>query len=154
KGLYKSIGGDGGVFAKLGLDPERLKNLPLVEQFAQIADKLAGVREGADRGALALEILGKSGLALLPLMKDGSEGLRQLTADAARVGAVLAPEQAAELERVGDLIARAWTAGKFAVMSVASAILPSEKAFERISDAVVDGAAAVRQFVEENKDLV
>lgn len=155
KNLFKSVRSNEGAeaFAAIGIDPNALGGKPLLDQISMIAEGLSNIREGGDRGALALKVFGKSGLQLLPLMKDGAAGIRALVDGAGRVGAVITGEQAAAAERIGDLISRAWTSAKHAIMSVGAALIPHEATLSRISDAIVDGSAALKEWIENNRGL-
>lgn len=51
---------------------------PLEEIVADVADGFAALPDGAQKSALALQLLGETGARLLPLFNQGSEGLRQL----------------------------------------------------------------------------
>lgn len=68
----------------LGLNFEAFKQLSPVERIDAISKSLAGFEDGAEKTAIAVAILGKSGAELLPFLNDLSEeGERQvrLTAD-------------------------------------------------------------------------
>ena len=71
--------GEGGkeqaeAFGKLGLNLERLKDLTPTEQLQAVAGALQGVGNDSDRSAIAMQLLGRSGGELLPLLRAmGSE---------------------------------------------------------------------------------
>jgi hypothetical protein len=141
-------------FKILGLDAGELLKLPLDEQLMAIADGLNELADPADRSALAMDIFGKSGRNLLPLMKNGAKGIRELMEEAKKVGKVVSGEDAANAERVGDAINRAWTAVKTTFLAVGAALLPQVDRIEQLSSAVVDGVKIARDFINENRELV
>jgi len=66
--------GEGGkeqseAFGKLGLNLERLKDLTPTEQLQAVARALQGVGNDSDRSAIAMQLLGRSGGELLPLLR-------------------------------------------------------------------------------------
>src|SRR5207237_488386 len=67
-----------GKLAHLGLTISDLKDLAPDQQFESIADRIAAIPDPTQRAAAAMEIFGKSGTALLPLMEKGAAGIRAL----------------------------------------------------------------------------
>ena len=66
--------GEGGkeqaeAFTKLGLNLSELKNLTPTEQLQAVAKALQGVGNDSDRSAIAMQLLGRSGGELLPLLR-------------------------------------------------------------------------------------
>jgi hypothetical protein len=72
----------------------------------QIADALNGVTNPADRARIALDIFGRSGLAMTNITKEGSAGLRALMADAEALGLTVDREMAAKVEAANDAVTR------------------------------------------------
>ena len=56
-------------FAKLGLNIEQLKNQTPTEQLQSVAQALSRVSTDSDRTALAMQLLGRSGGELIPLLR-------------------------------------------------------------------------------------
>ena len=54
-----------------------------------VADKFTGMQDGATKTALAMEIFGKSGAEMVPLLNGGAEGISQMTAMAEKLGLVI-----------------------------------------------------------------
>lgn len=107
KGIRKAqqgISAGSAVFEELGLSIESLQAMSPEEQFAAIADKLATIENPGERAAKAMEVFGKSGANLLPLLSTGSKGIEELTKQAAANGAVMSGEQAQSAAALGDAI--------------------------------------------------
>lgn len=65
-------------------------NLKTTDQLLlDVADKFAGYEDGAQKAALAQELFGKSGAAMLPLLNMGAAGIAELTTQAERFGLVI-----------------------------------------------------------------
>lgn len=70
----------------------------------ELADKFSGLEDGAGKTALAIEIFGKSGAEMVPLLNSGSAGIAELTAMAARLGLVIEDETAAQAGQFNDTL--------------------------------------------------
>ena len=87
---------------KTSLDALELLNLSLAdfeglkpeEQFLKFADALSKVEDDSRRAALAQDIFGRSGTELLPLFRQGEEGLAALSDQAERLGIVYSEDAA------------------------------------------------------------
>jgi len=91
---------------QLGLSAENLKNLAPEDQFAAIADGLKNVGAQADKARIAQDVFGRSGGALLPTLKLGSQGLRDLAEDAKALGLTFSAGEAAKVEEFNDQVTR------------------------------------------------
>jgi phage-related protein len=63
--------------------------LPMSELLPKVADKFKTMPDGAEKTALAVQLFGKSGTAMLPFLNQGSAGIQGLTDKAAALGLVL-----------------------------------------------------------------
>jgi len=94
--LTKNLGDAamGGTSAKksldeLGLSGSELSTIPLDQALSKIADKLTAVENPAQRATLATDLFGKSGLAMVNMLADGSAGLEAMAAEAQSLGVVI-----------------------------------------------------------------
>ncbi len=90
----KSTAKDTNAFKRLGLSLEELKKLKPDERFWQIAEALAEVKDEGERSALAVDIFGKSGTDLIPILDAGQEGLQAMKDKARELGVVMSQESA------------------------------------------------------------
>lgn len=90
--------------AELGLNADRLNNLKPEQQMGVIADALKTVGNDADKARLAYTIFGKAGVSLLPMLADGSGGLRRMAKEAESLGIVFSSEQVGNVEAFGDAL--------------------------------------------------
>jgi hypothetical protein len=89
--------------------------------IADVAEAFSTYRDGAEKAALATELFGKSGTALIPLLNAGREGLRRMGEDAA----VVTPEMARQAASFNDQL-RVLKERIFAVgLEVARQVLPN-----------------------------
>lgn len=90
-----------------------------------LADRFKGLPDGAQKSALAIELFGKSGAKLLPFLSSGSDGIRELTAQAERLGLVISGEQAAAAEQFNDNLDVLAAVSRGAGNAMAAELLPS-----------------------------
>ncbi len=102
-------GGDSGgkaasTFAALGISATdaagQLKNTEAV--MIEVADRFAGMQDGAAKTAMAVNLFGKAGADLIPMLNLGSAELEKLAQEARTLGLVLDNETAAGIEALGD----------------------------------------------------
>ncbi len=153
KFLQKNLVLNADAFKQFGMNADDLKGKDLPDQFDAIAESLQGMNAEQKKAAITT-LLGKGGDRLLPLFKDGAEGLRALRKEAEEVGAVVGGENARKAERAGDAISRSWTAVRNTFRSIGAALLPEIDNIEYLSATVVQGAKIVRSFVQENRQIV
>ncbi|MHB1400676.1 MAG: phage tail tape measure protein [Trichloromonadaceae bacterium] len=72
----------------------------------QIADRFAKMPDGPQKTAAAMDLFGKSGKDLIPLLNGGSAGLAQMRDEAQRLGLTFDTNTAKAAERVNDNMAR------------------------------------------------
>lgn len=114
-------------FARLGISiTDAGGNLKTNSQlFGEVADKFQAMPDGIQKSALAMELFGRSGARLIPLLNGGSAGLAELRAEAEKLGVVLYSEQAAAAEAFNDNLTRLGEAGKGAGNQLAGELLPT-----------------------------
>lgn len=104
KKMQVEISKDADVFRDLGLSMADLKALDPDRQFELIADKIAGIRDPADRARAAVEAFGKAGTDLLPMFSNGAAGIRAAREEAVRLGHSMSGEAVKALQQGDDAI--------------------------------------------------
>lgn len=79
---------------------------PTDQVLGDVAEKFSTFKDGADKTALAMNLFGKSGAQMIPLLNEGKEGISELTAEAKRLGITMTTEQAEAAERYKDNLER------------------------------------------------
>lgn len=73
------------------------------DALTDISDKLKNATTGAERAGIVNEAFGaKLGAKLIPFLKDGSEGIARLIAEAEKLGVILSDETIQQTEAFGD----------------------------------------------------
>jgi hypothetical protein len=115
------------------------------------ADQIAAIADPAKQTAMAIEIFGKSGASLLPMLKGGSDGIRKLNAEAARMGVVMSGTDAAAAAELGDGIDKLTIAMSALWNRIGSALAPL---LIRLAEIITDVVVNVSAFVSENRELL
>lgn len=89
---------------EMGLSAQALASMTPGEQMNHFADALQSVENHGDRVRLAMKLFDSQGVALVNMLKDGSEGLRQYGEDARRTGYILSDEAARDAEVFQDTL--------------------------------------------------
>lgn len=79
---------------------------PVRDVLLDVATKFQGMEDGAGKAALAMEIFGKGGTAMIPMLNQGAEGISKLEAEADRLGATMSNEGAQAAADYGDAMDR------------------------------------------------
>jgi lambda family phage tail tape measure protein len=118
-------------FAALGLSVTdangNLKSSDTV--LSEIADKFAGYRDGAEKTALAVNIFGRAGAQLIPLLNSGADGIAELEAEAKRLGITLDTQTAQAAEAFNDSLTKLNATWEGFRNRVAAAALPALNGF-------------------------
>lgn len=90
--LQKAQSGAGPAYQALkalGLSAKELSSVTLDQQLNKIANAFAKFGDGPNKTAIAIELLGRAGAQMIPVLDQGSEGLEKLRGSADNTGAVL-----------------------------------------------------------------
>lgn len=109
-----------------------------------IADRFAAMPDGAAKTAAAMDLMGKSGAGMIPMLNGGAAALGATMAEADKFGQVFSAEMGANAEAFNDNITRLQGAVGMLVAKLATALLPHLAAF---TDWLVANAPAITAFV-------
>lgn len=95
------------------------------EVFGDVIDALGAISNETERDAIAMTIFGRSARDLNPLIKAGSDGLRELTQEAHNVGYVMGEEALDALGAVDDQLQRMNRSGEALKNQIAVGMAPA-----------------------------
>src|SRR5262249_17363417 len=75
---------------------------PMNDVLLDVADKFKTMPDGATKSALAMDIFGRSGLAMIPMLDEGSAGIKAMGDQAQRLGIVFTGEAAKGADEFND----------------------------------------------------
>lgn len=88
-----------GAMRRLNISVAEFKNLKPEDQFAKVADAIGEIEDPAERVRTAMDLMGKSGAELLPVLTKGFNDAREA---ARSLGVVLDEETVDALDTMGD----------------------------------------------------
>jgi hypothetical protein len=142
----RGVGEAGKPFATLGIRIRdaggHLKSGDVI--LTQLSDKFAAMPDGVKKTALAVEIFGRSGEDLIPLLNKGSKSIGEFRKEAHDLGLVFTSEEIASAKDFNLNVNRLIATFTGIRNIVGNAIIPI------IKDVVVE----LQHFVEANKDLI
>jgi len=93
--------------------------------FLDIADRFGRMEDGATKSTLAMQLFGKAGAELIPLLNSGRDGLKQMADESDRVGFTLTGRTTAAAEAFNDTLTRLQLATDGVVNKIMVAALPA-----------------------------
>ena len=138
-------------FSQLGISLEELNQLSPDQQMLLIGDALASIPDPADRAAAAMKIFGKGGTALLPMLSEGSARIKEMQAEAERLGVVMSTEDANAADEFNDSLARLSSVAKGGANAIGAALAP---AMTQLANTLSEVVGRAVRFVRENQGLV
>ena len=97
--------------------------------LGEIADKFAGMEDGAGKTALAVRLFGRAGADMIPLLNQGSKGLAEMKDEAERLGVIVGGDLARKSEEFNDNLTRLGEAANAFKIAIANAALPALNEF-------------------------
>jgi hypothetical protein len=86
----------------IGLTLADLKGLNPEEQFKKMTAAVAEFSDPTRKAALAQELFGKQGVALIPILEDGAAGMQAMIDKAHEMGAIMADENVLAADKFND----------------------------------------------------
>ncbi len=109
-----------------------------------VADRFAAMDNPTEKAALAMDLFGRSGVAMVPLLNRGGAGIEDLRIQAHELGLVMSEEMVAAGDEVGDNL----NALQFALGGLRNAVAgPLMKDIAALSTAFIAWYRANRQLV-------
>ncbi len=118
--------------------------------FEDVAEIFHNTEDGAAKTALAVELFGKSGAALIPMLNDGKSGLQAFYAEAKRMGLVLSAEAIGKGDAFSDQLEQIGQQVKGVKLQLGTALIPALSAAAEKIAAVID---KITRWVQENPEL-
>jgi len=139
-------------FDRIGLSAEDLLGLSPEEQFWAVAQALADVDDQAIRTATAMDLFGRSGTNLFPLLEEGADGIAALRDRAREMGIVFDEEAAANAEKLNDAVTDVKASLDGLKYTIAEELAPIM--IDWIQNTIIPAIQELRNFLKENDNLV
>lgn len=97
---------------------------PTEQVLLDLAEKFSAMPDGADKAALAVKLFGKEGLAIVPFLNQGREGITALMEEAQRLGLVMSEDVARASEVFNDNLTRLSAIFEGVQRQIGAAVIP------------------------------
>lgn len=132
--------------AALGVTAKQLQDLPIQGQLELLADRFSRIKDGIDKDAIAIALLGRAGAQMIPVFNQGAEALHEFQEMAERSGAAMSGDQIAAAHALHEGITELGMAFRGAGNTVMTLFQPALSGLVRIiTDLVENFTKALRQ---------
>ena len=104
------------------------------EILSDVADRFASMPDGIQKTALAVDLFGRGGAQLIPLLNAGKSGLAGMAEEARKLGVVIGEEAARRSEKFNDNMRALRESAKGVGMAIVNDLTPS---LLRVTDAML-----------------
>lgn len=136
--LAKNIAEGDPLLAKLGVTSRNVDGA-----MAQLADVFAALPDGAEKTAIAMKLMGKSGADMIPMLNGGGDALRRMIEEGQRLNPIT-KEMAENADRFNDEMA------KLKITTEAASV----KLGGTLAKAFNDATEAYKKFRQEHSSFV
>ncbi len=136
---------------RLGLSMGALLALSPENQFKAIADGIARIDDPTLRAAAAMDLFGKSGTRLIPMIEGGAAGLEAFQRQARDFALTLTTLDAVAASKLDDTLNLLSSTLKALVRSVGAAVAP---VFTEVAQRIAQATAGTAKWVSQNRQLI
>lgn len=141
----------GEVFSSLGIDIGQLSKLSPDEQFKRIATAVSQIEDPALRTATAMEIFGKTGTLLLPMLMTGAAGIERFQEQARQLGLTMSTEDAQAAAAFGDVMDALWKVLRQTSFAIGAALAPL---LSQLAQSMTRVAVRTLNWIKDNRSLI
>ncbi len=134
----------------LGIKLEDIAGLKPEDQFWKIAFALAEVEDPSIKAALAMDLFGRSGTSLLPILDEGKEGLAKMKQEAKELNIVFSEDAAEAAEKFQDAKTKIGKALAGLSAEIIEDLVPS---LTKLFDKLVGIIERIKDWAAENPNL-
>lgn len=103
--------------------------------MTEVAGRFGAMEDGAAKTSLAMQLFGRAGAEMIPMLNGGADGLREMMHEAENLGIVIDTKTAKAAEAFNDNLTRLGRAKDGLILKVTAALLPT---LELLSDKFID----------------
>jgi len=133
---------------RLGISGEHLKQMGTYDKLVTLADSFAGVENKGVRAQMAVDLFGRRGLAILPVLEQGGGRLREMRAQMEEFGISADPEQFMDFQNRMEQLNMSFMGLR---TTLAQAILPTVIELVQWTQRIT---IRIKDWVAENKPLI
>ena len=133
-GVVKPNGEAAASFATLGISMEDIKGASPEQVLLKVADAFSKFDDDATKTTVAVNLFGKAGADLIPLLNQGSAGINKTTEEARKLGLVVSTETAKGAEEFNDALKKVGSVIPGIANQILRDLAPALKAFTNAVD--------------------
>lgn len=122
-----------------------------IDDMKRLADEIAGMSSPAEQTARSIEVFGRGGTKLLPMLKGGSAAIHEMMEKARRLGLVISQNDVEAAEEFGDKIAVLQQQTQMLEVAIGSALIPT---LTELIEPLMEIGGQIVEFIRNNKALV
>jgi len=150
--MYEAAGGgkeQAAIFKALGIELRTASGAlrGSDEVLGDVADAFAGFNDGPEKAALAVKIFGKAGADMIPLLNQGSAGIRDLREEAQQLGATIGEDAARNFATFNDNLRKLQLYSEGAKTTLASELVPTLNTLAEAFLQTREGGAGFADFL-------
>lgn len=138
-------------FSDLGVSVESLASMSPDEQFRTMAEAISQIQDPAERTSAAMDVFGKAGVELLPMLASGKAGLKEMEDRARELGLQMGGESVQNAAKLGDNFDDLTEQGKMMAYEVGASLAP---ALIGATESIKAIAKAGITWLRENRGVV
>jgi len=135
----------------LGVSVEQFKRAKPEERFKLLAEAISQVKDPSLRAGIALNVFGRSGRELLPMLEGGRASIEELQEEARRLGITMTDEDATSAAALTDALNRLKRQLKAIVVQIGAALAP---VLTELQQNIAPIITSVINWVKENRTLI
>ena len=136
----------------LGLSVEDLMALSPEEQFYEIVEAIANIEDPTIRAATAVDIFGRSGTDLLPMLAGGAAGLAKMRGEAHEYGRIISEEAAVKSNDFMDALVKLKESFGKITDAIATSLMPI--LIDLMNNKIVPLITKIADWIKAHKELV
>lgn len=139
------------IFSKLGYTLEDIKGKNTVEVFKMIQERLRGMKDGAEKTRVEMELFGRTGYQMHAMLNMSAEQMDKVAERAKAMGLIIDDETAAKSAKLNRELKDLENTGKRLAVSIGHELVP---VFNDYAKGVLDVAKEFETMTAEQKEAI
>ena len=139
------------IFSKLGYTLEQIQGKNTVEVFKMIQERLRGMKDGAEKTRVEMELFGRTGYQMHAMLNMSAEQMDKVAERAKAMGLIIDDETAAKSAELNRELKDLENTGKRLAVSIGHELVP---VFNDYANGVLDVAKEFESMTAEQKEAI
>lgn len=139
------------IFSKLGYTLEQIQGKNTVEVFKMIQERLRGMKDGAEKTRVEMELFGRTGYQMHAMLNMSAEQMDKVAERAKAMGLIIDDETAAKSAKLNRELKDLENTGKRLAVSIGHELVP---VFNDYAKEVLDVAKEFESMTAEQKEAI